>query len=364
MGKKKKPFDFPLFLVIIILLCIGITMVFSASMYEDFFYYHDKFYHFKKQLIWSAIGIFVLIFTANIDYKKLKNRKLVNFGMLITLICLIVVFMLPAVKEVHRWIGIGSFLRFQPSELAKLMIIIYIAEYISRKGSSISEWKKIFSVLLTSGIFAGLILKEPNMSNAVIIMATAFCMLFVGGAKIQHLLVLLVLGFGGGTYFAFSEDYRKKRVFGFLDPFKDPLDKGYQAIQSLYALGVGNIFGVGLGKSRQKGYYIPEAQNDFIFAIIGEELGFLGTFFIIVLFAVLIWRGMKIALNCKDRFGALLAAGITSLIAVQSSINFLVVASFMPVTGVTLPLISYGGSSLVFTMVELGLLLSISRYSE
>ena len=176
MEKKKKPFDFPLFLVIIILLCIGITMVFSASMYEDFFYYHDKFYHFKKQLVWSAIGMFVLLFTANIDYKKLKNRKLVGFGMLITLICLIVVFMLPDVKDVHRWIVIGG-LRFQPSELAKFMIIIYVAEYISRKGSSISEWKKIFSVLLVSGVFAGLILKEPNMSNAVIIMATTFCML-------------------------------------------------------------------------------------------------------------------------------------------------------------------------------------------
>jgi cell division protein FtsW len=158
-----------------------------------------------------------------------------------------------------------------------------------------------------------------------------------------------------------SEAYRRQRVLGFLDPWKDPLGTGYQAIQSLYALGAGGFFGTGLGQSRQKWYYIPEAYNDFILAIVGEELGLIGVLFVIVLFILLVWRGMKIALNCKDRFGSLLATGITSLIAVQSCINLLVVSSFMPVTGVTLPLISYGGSSFVLTMASLGVLLNISK---
>lgn len=364
MERKKGQIDFPLFIVILILLSIGINMVFSASMYQDRQFYNDSYHHLRKQIVWAGIGIAAMIATSNINYKILKNRKLIYIGMIVTLALLLIVFAMPPVKGARRWIGIGG-ASFQPSEIAKLMIIVFISEKLSRGGDNVKKfWKGVFPILAISGVFAALIEEEPNMSTAVIIMTVAFLLIFAGGAKLSHLLTLLICGIGGALGLIFTEDYRMRRFFGFLNPWADPLDTGFQAIQSLYALGSGGIFGSGFGMSRQKQLYIPEAQTDFIFSILGEELGFLGTAFIIILFVILIWRGLKIALNCNDRFGSLLATGITALIAVQSSINFLVVSSFMPITGVTLPLISYGGSSLVFTLISLGILLNISRYQE
>lgn len=364
MKEKKGPIDFPLFIVILILLAIGINMVFSASMYEDRQFYSDSFYHLKRQLIWAALGIGAMIFTSNFDYRKLKNRKLINLGMIVSIALLIIVLFMPDKKGASRWIGIGS-LGIQPSELAKIMLIVYLSDNISRKGERIKSFiQGVIPVLIVGGLFAGLIIIEPNMSTAVIVMAVSVIMLFVGGAKINHLLGIFVLGVSLAVIAIAIEPYRMARFTGFINPWADPLDTGYQAIQSLYALGAGGPFGMGFGMSRQKQYYIPEAQNDFIFSIIGEELGFLGIAVVILLFAFLVWRGLKIALNCKDKFGSLIATGITALIAVQSSINFLVVSSSMPITGVTLPLISYGGSSLLFTMASLGLLLNISRYGD
>lgn len=364
MSKKKGPIDFPLFIIILVILSIGVIMVFSASMVEDTQRYNDSYYHLKRQLIWTGIGISAMFFTANLPYQKLRDKKLIFFGMVVTILLLIIVLFMPAKNGATRWIGIGS-LGFQPSEIAKVMLVVYLADSIARKGEKIKTFKKgIIPVLFISGIFAGLILAEPNMSTAAIILATAFCLLIVGGAKGSQLIGIIIPTLAVGVLGALSEEYRRKRVFGFLDPWADPLGTGYQAIQSLYALGSGGLFGTGLGQSRQKWLYIPEAQNDFIFAIIGEELGFIGVLFVLMLFSFLIWRGMKIALNCKDKFGSLLAAGIVSIIAVQESINLLVVSSFMPVTGVPLPLISYGGSSLVFTLASLGILLNISRYTS
>lgn len=364
MKEKKGPIDFPLFIVILILLAIGINMVFSASMYEDRQFYKDSYYHLKRQLIWAGLGIGAMIFTSNIDYRKLKNRKFISFGMIVTIALLIIVLFMPDKKGASRWIGVGS-LGIQPSELAKIVLIVYLSDNISRKGEKIKSFLKgVLPVLIVAGLFAGLIIIEPNMSTAVIVIAVSMLMLFAGGAKMSHLIEIFALGVVLGVIAIIIEPYRMERLTGFINPWADPLDTGYQAIQSLYALGAGGPFGMGFGMSRQKQYYIPEAQNDFIFAIIGEELGFFGVAIVILLFAFLVWRGLKIALNCKDKFGSLMAAGITSLIAVQSSINFLVVSSSMPITGVTLPLISYGGSSLLFTMASLGLLLSISRYGN
>lgn len=364
MSKKRGPIDFSLFIIILMLLSIGIIMVFSASMVGDTQRYNDSYHHLKRQVIWTVFGIFSMFFMANVPYQKLRNKNIIFFGMLGTIALLIIVLFMPSVKGASRWIGVGGF-GIQPSEIAKVMLVIYLADNITRKGEKVKTFKKgIIPVLIVAAFFAGLILVEPNMSTAAIIMATSFCMLIVGGAKGGQLWGIVILGFATGIFGALSEEYRRKRVLGFLNPWGDALGTGYQAIQSLYALGSGGLFGVGLGQSRQKWMYIPEAQNDFIFSIIGEELGFLGVIFVIMLFGFLVWRGMKIALNCKDKFGCLLAAGITSLIAVQASINLLVVSSFMPVTGVPLPLISYGGSSLVFTLSSLGILLNISRYSS
>ena len=362
--EKRGAIDFPLFIVILLLLCIGINMVFSASMYEDRQIYNDSYYHLKKQLMWGGIGITAMLVTSGIDYRKLKNKKLILLGMFVSITLLVVVLFLPAVKGASRWIGIGG-LGVQPSEVAKMMLILYAADNIARKGEKIKTFDKgVLPVLAVAGVFAALVLKEPNMSTAVIIMATAVCMLFAGGADKKHILALFVAGVALAGLAIAIEPYRMRRLLGFINPWADPLDTGYQAIQSLYALGAGGPFGDGFGQSRQKMYYIPEAQNDFIFSIIGEELGFLGVLVVILLFAFLVYRGMKIAINAKDKFGSLMATGITALIAIQSSVNLLVVSSFMPITGVTLPLISYGGSSLVLTMVLLGILLNISRYSK
>lgn len=361
---KRGAIDFPLFLVILILLCIGINMVFSASMYEDRQILNDSYLHLKKQLMWGGIGIVTMLVASGFDYRKLRNRKLIFLGMSVTIVLLVVVLFLPAVKGSSRWIGIGG-LGIQPSEVAKMMLILYVADNITRKGEKIKNFKKgVLPVLAIAGVFAALVLKEPNMSTAVILMTVSICMLYAGGAKIEQLGMIFVVGVAAAVLGIIVEPYRMRRLFAFINPWADPLDTGYQAIQSLYALGAGGPFGDGFGQSRQKMYYIPEAQNDFIFAIIGEELGFLGVLIVILLFAFLIYRGMKIALNARDKFGSLMAAGITALIAIQSSINFLVVSSFMPITGVTLPLISYGGSSLVLTMALLGILLNISRYTN
>lgn len=363
MSKKRGPIDFPLFITILILLSIGVVMVFSASMVEDYKIYNDTYHHLKKQILWAFLGIFAMMFMANFDYRKLRNKKILVFGMMITIALLVIVLFMPARKGATRWIGIGG-ASIQPSELAKMILIIYLSDNIVRKGEKIKSFTKgVLPVLIIASFFAALIILEPNMSTTVIIMAIAFSLLFVGGAKIEQLVGIVLLGVAIAALGIIIEPYRMRRLTGFIDPFKDPLDSGYQAIQSLYALGSGGLFGMGLGQSRQKWHYIPEAQNDFIFSIICEELGYIGALFVIILFVILVWRGLKIAVTSRDKFGTLVAAGITSLMAVQSSINFLVVASFMPVTGVPLPLISYGGSSLVFTMALLGILLNISRYT-
>lgn len=364
MKEKKKSIDFILFIVVLILLAIGLVMIFSASMVTDSQNEGDGYYHLKRQVIWCVLGIAAMLFTAGVNIEIFKNKKFIQISMIVVFVLLIVVLFMPSKNGASRWIGIGSF-GIQPSELAKIVLIIYFADFLSKKGENVKSFLYgVIPTLLVAGVFAGLILKQPNMSTAVIIFATAFCMLIVAGAKSIHLGGLAGGGIGLAMLFALSADYRRKRVFAFLNPWGDPLGDGYQAIQSLYALGSGGFLGMGLGASRQKWLYIPEAQNDFIFAIIGEELGFIGVFFIITLFGILIWRGFKIALNCEDKFGTLLATGITASIAVQASINLMVVSSFMPVTGVTLPLISYGGSSLLFTLISIGILLNISRYSK
>lgn len=364
MGNKKGPIDFPLFIIILVLLCFGVVMVFSSSMVEDVQKHHNIYYTLIRHSIWVAVGVAAMITTTIIPYQKFRNRKLINLGMAVAFILLIVVLFTSPVKGARRWISLGS-QQLQPSEFVKIIIIFYLADTISRKGERIKSLTQgVFPVLLVSGMVAALILKEPNMSTAMIVLAVTFAMLIAGGARFSHLFSLVVLGVSAGATLAMSAEYRRERVLSFLNPWKDSLDTGFQAIQSLYALGAGGFFGAGLGQSRQKWYYIPEASNDFIFSIVGEELGFIGVVFVVLLFMLLVWRGMKIALNCRDKFGSLLAAGITSLIAVQSCINMLVVSSFMPVTGVTLPLISYGGSSFVFTMASLGVLLNISRSSN
>jgi len=355
--------DFVLFTVIMILLSIGIIMVYSASAWTSGIQKGDDMYYLKRQLIWAILGIIAMIFTMGIDYHKLK--KITGLIMIITIPLLFAVFAFEPVNGARRWIQLG-FASIQPSEIAKYAVVLLLAKSMDEKGERIQSLiYGVIPYLLVSGAVAAIILVEPNMSIASVIMMVTIIMIFVAGAKSFHIFGLIVpAAIAGAFLLIFSKDYRRDRFLNFLDPWKDAAGEGYQLIQSLLALGSGGIWGLGLGQSRQKCYYMPEPHNDFIFAIIGEELGLIGTIFIIGLFMVLVWRGIRTAVNAKDTYGTLLATGITSIIAVQAIVNIAVVTGSMPVTGVPLPFISYGGSSLVINLTAMGILLNISRQTN
>ena len=356
---KLAPMDFVMFSVIMMLVVIGVIMVFSASAYMRGQNYTS---FFIKQLFSAFLGTLAMLFTLRFDYHNIK--KYTNFLLLISMILLVVVLFFKSTNGATRWIPLGP-LNLQPSEIAKFVVVLYMAKSMEHKGEKIKElFYGVIPILLVSSIFAGIILLEKNLSIAAVIIIVTIIMLFAAGSKMGHLFLLVPPLAGVALFFTLTESYRLARLTGFLHPFDDRLGKGYQLVQSLLALGSGGILGVGLGQSRQKALYLPEPNTDFIFSVIGEELGLIGCVFIIVLFIILIWRGIRTAINSKDTYGNLLAIGITSVIAVQVIINIAEVTGSMPVTGVPLPFISYGGSSLLFNMMAIGVLLNISRHAN
>ncbi|KGG80567.1 stage V sporulation protein E [Caloranaerobacter azorensis H53214] len=361
---KKKACDFTLMIVTILLVFIGIIMVFSSSYPEAYYKMKDGYFFLKKQMFFSALGLFAMIFFMNFDYWRFQ--KLSKLIFLISIILGLLIFT-PLGTEFHgarRWINLG-FTTFQPSEAIKLGSIIYLASYLSRKKERIKYFfKGVVPALIIIGIACGLIIIQKDLSTSATLGLTLMIMLFIAGMKFLHLTFLASIGIGGAVLAILKEEFRVKRILAFLDPFKYKDTVGWQLVQSLYALGSGGIFGLGLGKSRQKFFYIPEPYNDFIFAIIGEELGFVGCVTVIILFLILIWRGIRIAINAKDLFGCLLASGIVALITVQSMIHIAVVTSSIPPTGIPLPFVSFGGTSLLIFMSAVGILLNISRYTD
>ncbi|MBE6052451.1 MAG: putative lipid II flippase FtsW [Clostridium sartagoforme] len=360
-----KSIDYILLCALLILLFIGIIMVYSSSsyyaLYQKDIYSTD--YYFFKEITWAIVGLIGMGITMSIDYHFYK--KITPWLVLITLTLLVLVLFIGAdINGAVRWIRLGP-LSFQPSELAKYVVVLYLALLIDRRKSKIKKFGEgtIF-YLCIAGVFAGLILLERNLSITAIVMMVAFIMILVGGAKISHLLSLIPVGLAAGITLIFSQSYRLDRLTSFLNPWADPSGNSYQLIQSLYALGSGGIFGVGLGNSRQKALFMPEPHNDFIFAIIGEELGLIGCIAIISIFMFIVIRGTTIAVKARDNYGFLLGMGIISVIAIQSIINIAVVSGSMPVTGVPMPFISYGGTSLVFNLGAMGILLNISRQSK
>lgn len=366
--KKKKttkkrninPLDYGLLYTIVILLAIGVVMVYSASSYFAMVNYNDSTAFLKKQALFAIVGFIAMIFISRCDYHKLK--KLTGILLIITPILLVAVYAFPATKGAQRWIRLGP-LSFQPSELAKYAVVIILAHMITNKGEQIKEfWKGIVPCFVIGGGFAALILAQKNLSIAAVTGFVTFIMVFVAGArKIFMFGVITPIILSLGSFFTLFEDYRRRRLLNFINPWKDPAGDGYQLIQSFYALGAGGVTGLGIGQSRQKTLYMPEPHNDFIFAIIGEELGLIGCTVVILLFIIFVYRGIKIAMSAKDEYGTLLAVGITSIIGLQAIINIAVVTGSMPVTGVPLPFISYGGTALVFNLMAMGILLNISR---
>ena len=365
-SKRKKrmgEIDYVIFYTVGLLLTIGVVMVYSASSYYAMFINKDSMYYLKRQLISAVIGVGAMAFTMCVDYHKLKKYTVAAMVLCIPL--LVAVFFFAGVNGAQRWVYIGP-LSFQPSDLVKYVVVLFLAMSLEAKGEGVKKFATgILPYLAISGFYAACILAEKNLSIASVIMIVTFIVLFAAGGRIKHLFGIVAPAIVAvAAAFTILEPYRMKRLLNFTNPWKDPIGDGYQLIQSFYALGAGGITGLGLGQSRQKTLYMPEPHNDFIFSIIGEELGLIGCICIIILFIIFIWRGISVAMKARDTYGMLLAIGITSVVAVQSLINIAVVTGSMPVTGVPLPFISYGGTSLVMNMTAMGVLLNISRQIE
>ena len=361
--KPQKKMDYSFLAVVLILLCYGLIMVFSASSASAHYQFGDAYYFIKRQFAWAAIGIITMLMISRISYKTIYKYAL--HLMVITIIMLILV---PIVgieaKGAKRWLGFGA-VSFQPSEVAKFAVIVFLARSLTVNGEALKTFTKGFlPYVCIIGLMALLVFIEPHLSGAVVIALTGFIILWAAGAKLSHFLTIGLPAVAVLIVAIFSAEYRADRFLAFLDPFKYKQSEGYQIVQSLYAIGSGGFFGLGLGQSRQKYLYLPEAQNDFVFSIICEELGFIGATLMIVLFALLLWKGIKIACNAPDKFSKLTVLGIMGLIAVQVILNIAVVTSSMPATGMPLPFFSYGGTSLVFILAQMGVVLSISRECE
>ena len=362
--KKREP-DFVILFTVMMLLAIGLVMVFSASAIIDGQSRGDIYFHLRRQALWALMGFGGLLFFSHYNYWKL--RRWTNIALLVNLLLLLAVFIPGLGVEAggaHRWIRVAG-VTLQPSELTKLVMVLFASAYLSRKGVRMQYFLEgAFPVLAVLGVFFGLILLQPDLGTALAIAGTSMLVIFVAGMPLRQLVVAALSGLPLAGYLMVSEPYRLQRILSFRDPWADPLRSGFQIIQSFYALGPGGLFGVGLGRSRQKLFYIPEPQNDFIFAIIGEELGFIGAACVLLLFFLLLWRGFKVAMSAPDMFSSLLATGLISTVSLQALLNIAVVIGSVPVTGINLPLISAGGSSLFFTMCSMGVLLNISKYTK
>ncbi|MFA5384342.1 MAG: putative lipid II flippase FtsW [Eubacteriales bacterium] len=365
MKRTKGSPDFILLVVLLVLLSLGIIMVFSSSLwYATLPPFNNTFYFFRKQLIWAIIGLAAMYAFMNYDYWRLKRWA--NL-LLIAGLGLLAVVLIPGVGVTklgaQRWLNLGP-LSFQPAEFVKLCLMIFFAYGLSGQLKKVkNSFVGILPFLFLAALSGGLILLEPDLGTAVTVVGTIFIMLFAAGAKISNLAFIGFLGAGAVGGAILLEPYRLRRFLAFMDPEKDPQGTGWHILNSLMSLGSGGLLGTGLGRGHAKYLWVPERHTDFIFAIIGEELGFIGACLVILLFIILIWRGFRAAVTAPDSFGALLATGIISGIAVQAIINIGVVTNSLPITGITLPFISFGGSSLVFSLASMGILLNISRFS-
>ena len=363
IDKNTKPeFDSVIFYTTMTLVFIGIIMVFSASFVQSAFKHGDSYYFLKRNVIYATLGFISMIIMSNLDYRFWKkNAKVIGIVSVILLLLVLTPLGIKA-NGARRWLGFGAF-TIQPAEIAKFATIIITAKFIEKRYDDMKSLiKGVIPLLLVPGLFFALIMCQPNMSTAGTIILVTFVMIFVAGLNMKFVIAMFGSGVGLFLLLALTSEYRLKRILSFLDPFQDPLGNGYQVIQGLYALGSGGLFGMGLGKSQQKWFYIPEPQNDFIFAIIGEELGLIGCAIVIMLFVILVYRCVRIALNCKDIFTCMVVIGIGAQIGIQAALNIAVATSSMPVTGVALPFISYGGTSLIIFMSAVGIVLNISKH--
>jgi cell division protein FtsW len=341
---------------------VGVVMVLSASSVASLTDYGSPWYFFFRQIMWTALGLVAFVFAVRFDYQRW--RSLIRPLLIVSAVLLVAV-LVPGigvyVSGSRRWLGAGMF-RFQPSELAKLALLLYAADLVSRRSSELRDWRRVVRpVVLVLGLFAALVMKEPDLGSAMVLALVVLAVLVAGGVRKRHLAMVFGLGLTAVTILAIAEPYRRARMLTFLDPFADASNAGYQISQSLIALGSGGLTGVGLGAGRSKWNFLPNAHTDFIFAIIGEELGLIGCFLVMGLFIAFAVLGARAALRAPDRFGALVAAGATVWVVGQAIINIGAVVGLLPVTGIPLPFVSFGGSALITTMVASGILVNVAR---
>jgi cell division protein FtsW len=361
---RKLTYDTWLFGAAMLLVVIGLVMIYSASaiIAAQKFGGDKPYYFMTRQCLWLIAGGALMLMLMHVDASLLKDRRVIYAAMGVILIALIVALFQPAINGKHRWI-IFPWFQIQPSEFAKPVIVVFLASFLARREERINE---LTTTLLPLGcvlaLFTGLILLE-DFGTAATLLAVAAAMIFAAGISWKRIGMLSIVFVPAVIALALSAAYRRDRVFSFLNPEADPLGKGFQAMQSLIALGTGGIEGLGIGNGRQKLFFLPEPHTDFIFSIIGEELGFAGALFLIAVFGFLIWRGFRIAQHSDDRFAFYAALGLTLLIAAQALINISVALCLLPTKGLPLPLVSYGGSSLIASLGAIGVLLNLSQQS-
>ncbi len=357
------PPDTWLFIAVTSLVAIGLVMIFSASSAQAYADHRDTAYYVKHQAIYLVIGLICAYGAYRIDYRKL--RAFAPYALLLCIVGLLTVFVPHVgmtVAGARRWIGAGAF-SLQPSEFAKLGLVIYLAAALSSRGDRITSLTRGLAPLCVPVFLtAMLVLIEPDIGTSSLLVFTAFAMFFAAGARIEHLLMVIAVTLPPAAIAIMSSPYKRARIFAFLHPWKDPQNTGFHIVQSLLALGSGGLFGVGLGESRAKFFYLPEQYTDFIFSVLGEELGLIGTATVLILFGTLAYRAIRIAIVAPDRFGFFLAAGCAAMIVIQAFINIAVVTSSWPVTGVPLPFISFGGSSLIVSLIAVALIINVGRH--
>ncbi len=361
LGKSTSRFDVVLFVCVLLLVAIGLVFVYSASSYTAEKETGNKYFYLIKQGVGAMCGVVAMIVCANVSLEFVKKLYIVL--PIIAIVLLILVFVPGVGVENYgatRWIGFGSF-TLQPSEIAKFAFVLFASVYMSKSDVNMQKLKYSVPIFLIGGIFCVLIILEPNMSITMCMAFLLMTMLFLGGVKLKPFIFAIIPLVAGAVALILLEPYRYQRLMAFLDPWQSPKDEGYQLIQSLYALGSGGLFGVGLFNSRQKYRFLPFAESDFILSVIGEETGIFGCFLVFGLFFVIVWRGISIALMAKDKCSFFLASGIIAVIAIQTLVNFAVVTGSIPPTGLPLPFLSYGGTSLVVFMSAIGILLNISK---
>ena len=363
MAKKLKP-DRILFFVTLLLVGFGVAMVFSSSAIVAKEKFGDPNYFSFKQLIFAALGLAVMFVVMKVDYHTYRHPAVVFSGLAIVVALLVLVFFLAAAANTHRWIQLAGF-SVQPSELAKLALIFFLAYFLEKRKGKVNDLAfTLVPIAIIVALLAGLIVLQPDLGTAVSLLVISAALLFVAGLDLRWIAASIIFAVPTFYLLVFRVKYRRERILAFIDPWEAPLGRGFQIIQSLLSVASGGIAGLGFMEGKQKLFYLPEAHTDFIFAVVGEEMGMIGTCAILLMFTIFLWRGLRTSVRAPDSFGFYLSLGITMMVCVQAFINMSVVLGLLPTKGIPLPFLSYGGSSFVVMLAAVGILLNVSQQSS